>query len=62
MTPLEALRSLIDQVSELQSDNDRLRGDNDRLSAEIERMRALMRGIGGEIARRANELLTEIQD
>ena len=59
---LEALRSLIDQVSELQSDNDRLRGDNDRLSAEIERMRALMRGVGGEIARRANELLTEIQD
>jgi hypothetical protein len=59
---LEALGSLIDQVSELQSDNDRLRGDNDRLSAEIERMRALMRGIGGEIARRANELITEIQD
>ncbi|SRR6266545_2061488 len=59
---LEALRSLIDQVSELQSDNDRLRGDNDRLSAEIERMRALVRGIGGEIARRANELLTEIQE
>ena len=58
----KALRSLIDQVSELQSDNDRLRGDNDRLSAEIERMRALMRGIGGEIARRANELITEIQD
>ena len=50
---MKALQSLIQQVSGLQSDNDRLRVDNDRLSTEIERIRALMREAGGEIARRA---------
>jgi hypothetical protein len=52
-----ALQSLAQQVSELQADNDRLREDNDRLSAEIKRTRALMRQIGGAIARQASQLL-----
>ena len=59
---VKVLQSLIQQVSGLQSDNDRLRVDNDRLSTEIERIRALMREAGGEIARRANQLLADTQD
>lgn len=58
----EALQLLAQHVSELQSDNDRLRGDNARLSAEIVRIRALMRQIGGEIARQANDLLAGTAD
>src|SRR5216683_3567868 len=57
---VKALQSLIQQVSGLQSDNDRLRVDNDRLGTEIERIRALMREAGGEIARRASQLLADI--
>jgi hypothetical protein len=63
------LEALILQVSELQSgndrlrdNNDRLREDNDRLRAEIERLRELMRDIGGEIARRASQLLADAED
>ena len=59
---VKALQSLIQQVSGLQSDNDRLRVDNDRLSTEIERIRALMREAGGEIARRASQLLADTED
>jgi len=66
---IKALQSLIQQVSGLQSDNDRLRGDNDRLrvdndrlSTEIERIRARMREAGGEIARRAGQLLADTED
>ena len=66
---MKALQSLIQQVSGLQSDNDRLRGDNDRLrvdndrlSTEIERIRAVMREAGGEIARRASQLLADTED
>jgi hypothetical protein len=58
---VKALQSLIQQVSGLQSDNDRLRVDNDRLSTEIERIRALMLEAGGEIARRANQLLADTE-
>jgi hypothetical protein len=60
----EALQLLAQHVAELQADNDRLRGDNDRLSgdndrltAEIARIRALVRQLGGDIARQASELL-----
>jgi hypothetical protein len=56
------LESLIQQVSDLQSDNDRLRGDNDRLHAEIERIRALARDAGREIARRASQMLADAED
>src|SRR6266851_686607 len=73
---VKALQSLIQQVSGLQSDNDRLRVDNDRLrvdndrlrldndrlSTEIERIRARMREAGGEIARRAGQLLADTED
>lgn len=59
---MKALQSLIQQISGLQSDNDRLRMDNDRMSTEIERIRALMREAGGEIARRANQLLADTED
>ncbi len=52
-----ALQALARQVSELQADNDRLRADNDRLNAEVGRIRALMRQIGGKIARQASDLL-----
>jgi hypothetical protein len=57
-----ALQSLARQVSELQADNDRLRDDNDRLSAEVARTRALMRQIGGAIARQASQLLAGTGD
>src|SRR6266566_895646 len=57
-----ALQSLAQQVSELQADNDRLREDNDRLSAEVARIRALMRQIGGAIARQASQLLAGTGD
>lgn len=56
------LESLIQQVSDLQSDNDRLRGDNDRLHAEIKRIRALARDAGQEIARRASQLLADAEN
>jgi hypothetical protein len=57
-----ALESLAQQVAELQADTDRLRGDNDRLSAEVERLRALMRQVGGAIARYASKLLAGTED
>ena len=57
-----ALQSLARQVSQLQADNDRLREDNDRLSAEAERIRALVRQIGGAIARQASQLLAGTGD
>jgi len=57
-----ALQSLAQQVSELQADNDRLREDYDRLSAEVARIRALMRQIGGAIARQASQLLAGTGD
>src|SRR6266568_2165541 len=59
---IKALQSLIQQVSGLQSDNDRLRGDNDRLRADNDRIRAVMREAGGEIARRASQLLADTED
>jgi hypothetical protein len=66
---MAALQALARQVSQLQAendrlreDNDRLRDDNDRLSAEAERIRALVRQIGGAIARQASQLLAGTGD
>jgi hypothetical protein len=46
----------------LRADNDRLGVDNDRLGEEIKRIRALAREAGGEIARRASQLLAGTED
>lgn len=53
---MPALRSLLQQVSDLQSDNDRLRADNVRLRAENEHIRSLAREIAGKMAQQANDL------
>jgi hypothetical protein len=51
-----------DIVAALQADNDRLRDENDRLSAEAGRLRALVRQVGGVIARQASQLLAGAGD
>jgi hypothetical protein len=52
-----ALRSLLEQVSDLQSDIDRLRTENLRLRTENERIRSLAREVAGRISQQANDLL-----
>jgi hypothetical protein len=59
---VEAVQALIQQVSDLQSDNDRLREDNQRLHAQIGHLRAVMRQAGREITRQASELLAGTED
>jgi hypothetical protein len=61
---VETLRSLIDRVTALQSDNDRLIAENDGLRREAHRLQAEIRTLtqAASIARQAAELLSQLPD
>lgn len=50
------------QISKLESDNDRLRRDNDRLRAQVKRLRSQVQALGGQVARQVSELLASTGD